>query len=212
MMQFANRREAGRALATRLDAYARRDDVIVLALPRGGVPVAYEVARALGAPLDLFLVRKVGVPGHEELAMGAVAEGGIGLLNEDLIRDLRISPEAVTAVVEREREALARREAEYANLRSGISVRGRVVILVDDGLATGMSMEAAVKALRTLAPSRVVVAVPVGAEDTCRRLGALADEVICAMVPPYFEAVGLWYQDFRQTEDGEVAALMRPSP
>lgn len=211
-MQFADRREAGRALATRLDAYARRDDVVVLALPRGGVPVAFEVARALDAPLDLFLVRKVGVPGHEELAMGAIAEGGIELLNQELIRHLQIAPDVVAAVVSKERETLARREAEYAHLRSRLPIQGRVVLLVDDGLATGMSMEAAVTALRTLAPARLVVAVPVGAEDTCRRLRAFADEVICAMVPPYFDAVGLWYQDFRQTEDGEVAALLRPSP
>jgi predicted phosphoribosyltransferase len=200
-----------------LSSYRRRDDVVVLALPRGGVPVGYEVALALGAPLDLFLVRKVGLPGHEELAIGAVAEGGIEILNEDLIRDLRLAPDVVAAAVAKERAALAAREGVYRDLRSARDLRGHTLIVVDDGLATGMSMAAAVQALRTLAPAAVVVAVPVGAAETCARFRAIADAVVCAEVPPYFEAVGLWYENFRQTEDAEVAALLaagraRPGP
>lgn len=209
MTRFRDRRDAGRQLAAQLLAYRDRDDVVVLALPRGGVPVAYEVAHALAAPLDLFLVRKVGLPGHEELAIGAVAEGGIEVLNEELIRDLRLAPALVATAVAKERAVLAAREAFYRDLRSPRDPSARTVIVVDDGLATGMSMAAAIQALRAVSPAVVVAAVPVGAADTCARFRALADVVVCAQAPAHFEAVGLWYDDFRQTDDAEVATLLR---
>jgi predicted phosphoribosyltransferase len=207
-MRFIDRAEAGRQLAGSLAAYARRSDVVVLALPRGGVPVAYEVARALRAPLDVFLVRKLGVPGHPELAMGAIAEGGVEVLSDDLIRELGIPQKVVQQVAVRERMELDRRDGLYREGRSLPEVRGRCVILVDDGLATGSTMQAAVTALRRLEPARVVVAVPVGAHDTCERLGRLADEVICLIAPELFQAVGLWYEEFTQTSDDEVKQLL----
>jgi predicted phosphoribosyltransferase len=208
-MLFTDRSEAGRVLAARLGRYAGRDDVVVLALPRGGVPVGYEVARALGAPLDVFLVRKLGVPGHEELAMGAIASGGVRVLNEDVIRALGLPPEAIDAVAEMEQAEMARREQAYRDGRPFPNVRDRIVILVDDGLATGSTMRAAVAALRQMGPGWIVVAVPVGAADTCRDLRSEADEVVCARQPEPFFAVGAWYRDFSQTTDEEVRELLQ---
>jgi predicted phosphoribosyltransferase len=207
-MFFRNRSDAGRRLAGKLGHFAGRPDVIVLALPRGGVPVAYEVARALGAPLDVFLVRKLGVPGHEEVAMGAIATGGVGVLNEQAVRELGIPGYAIDAVVAEEQQELARRERLYRGERPPPQVRGRTVILVDDGLATGSTMQAAVRALRRLEPERIVVAVPVASPDTCEQLRSEADEVICATTPEPFHAVGLWYEDFSQTGDEEVRDLL----
>ena len=205
---FADRREAGRVLAGALKQYAGRDDVIVLALPRGGVPVAFEVAAALDVPLDVFLVRKLGTPGHAELAMGAIASGGIQVLNDDVIKWLGISPDQIETVAAREREELARRDAAYRHGGPLPSLAGRVVILVDDGLATGSTMRAAVQAVKQQSPARVIVAVPVGAAETCQELRAHADEVVCSRTPFPFSAVGLWYVDFDQTSDAEVSALL----
>ena len=216
-MRFRNRADAGRALAGRLRQYAGRPNVVVLALPRGGVPVAAEVAEALGAPLDVFLVRKLGVPGHEELAFGALAEGGTRVLHQSLVRDLGLSPAAIDQVTARERAALDRHDRLYREGRAAPGVRDQVVILVDDGLATGATMEAAVMALKRQAPASVVVAVPVGARDSCDRLARHADEVVCALTPEPFNAVGLWYDDFSPTSDEEVRAVLaratrRPPP
>ena len=209
---FRDRREAGRVLAEKLAAFSNRPDVLVLALPRGGVPVAYEVARALGAPLDVFVVRKLGVPGYEELAMGAVATGGVRVLNDQLVERLGIPEHIIDAVAARERRELARRERLYRGGRSPPDVRGRTVILVDDGLATGATMHAAIQALRQQNPARIVVAVPTASPETCEEMKARADDVICAITPEPFHAVGRWYQDFSQTTDEEVAALLaRPS-
>jgi putative phosphoribosyl transferase len=206
---FATRREAGERLATKLTSYANRADVLILALPRGGVPVAYEVARALHAPLDVFIVRKLGVPGYEELAMGAIATGGVLVLNRDIVTAMRISQHAIDAVARREQEELERREHMYRGDRLNPAVEGRAVILVDDGLATGSSMRAAVVALRQMRPSRLIVAVPVGAPETCDEFRAEADEVICAIMPQQFVAVGAWYADFSQTSDEEVRDLLQ---
>jgi erythromycin esterase-like protein/predicted phosphoribosyltransferase len=204
---FRDRREAGQLLASKLAAYANRPDVIVLALPRGGVPVGHEVAQALNVPLDVFVVRKIGVPGHEELAMGAVASSGVRILNEQLIKQLRIPKHVVDKVTSQEMQELKRREALYRGGRPPPDLRGRTVILVDDGLATGASMQAAVQALRQLQPARIVVAVSTAAPDTCEALRSQVDEVICAITPEPFHAVGLWYQDFTQTSDSEVRDL-----
>ena len=204
---FSDRREAGRELATLLPP-VRADEVVVLALPRGGVPVAYEIARALGAPLDVFLVRKLGTPGHPELAMGAIASGGIRVLNDEVVQYLNIAPELIDAVAEREQAELERREAAYRRGGPMPTLRNRTVILVDDGLATGSTMKAAVEAVKQQQPARVIVAVPVGASDTCRALGNFADEVICARMPSPFSAVGQWYRDFSQTTDDEVTDLL----
>jgi putative phosphoribosyl transferase len=209
--RFRDRTEAGRLLAAKLSAYANRPDVLVLALPRGGVPVAHEVARALRAPLDIFLVRKLGVPGHEELAMGAVATGGVRVLNDHVVRTLRIPPKVIDAVAAKELEELARRERLYRGDRPPPDVRGRTVILVDDGLATGATMLAAVKALKQQQPGRIVVAAPVAAADTCEQLAEEVDEVVCAVTPQPFQAVGLWYEDFSQTTDEEVRELLERS-
>ena len=206
--QYADRREAGVELADRLSAFRGRDDVVVLGLPRGGVPVAFEVAGALGAPLDVFVVRKLGVPGHAELAMGAIASGGVRVLNQDVLAWYSLPEAAIDTVARAEAEELERREREYRNGQPLINVDGRVVILVDDGLATGSTMKAAVQAVRALHPARIVVAVPVGATDTCRALEAAADEVVCARTPEPFSAVGLWYRDFSQTTDDEVRELL----
>lgn len=206
--RFRDRTEAGRRLAERLTAYADRPDVLVLALPRGGVPVAYEVARALRAPLDVFLVRKLGVPGYEELAMGAVATGGVRVLNDQIVAGLGIPDHVIEAVAEAEQQELARRERVYRGDRPPPDVRHRTVILVDDGLATGATMQAAIKALRALPPARIVVAVPTGSPETCEQLRAQADDVICAITPEPFHAVGLWYEDFTQTTDEEVRDLL----
>lgn len=205
---FKNRSEAGRRLAEKLASYANRPDVGVLALPRGGVPVAFEVAHALGAPLDVFIVRKLGVPGHEEYAMGAIASGGVRVLNDEVVSAMRIPPHMIEAVARRELQELERREREYRGDRPPPDVHGKTVILVDDGLATGASMHAAVKALRQMQPGRLVVAVPTGSPQTCEQLRSEADEVICAIEPEPFHAVGLWYEDFSQTSDEEVRELL----
>jgi len=208
---FRDRREAGQLLATKLTAYANRPDVLVLALPRGGVPVAYEVARALGAPLDIFLVRKLGIPGYEELAMGAIATGGVRVLNDQVIGGLRIPDYIVDEVAASEQRELMRRERLYRGDRPAPDVRGRTVILVDDGLATGATMLAAVKALRRQQPARIVVAVPTASPEVCEQLRAEVDDVICAITPEPFHAVGLWYEDFSQTTDEEVRDLLARS-
>lgn len=207
-MRFHDRLDAGRQLGERLSQYAGRSDVLVLALPRGGVPVAHEVAAALRAPLDLCLVRKLGVPGHDELAMGAVAAGGIEVLHHDLIRDMGVPAPLVQQVAVRERLELDRRDRLYRAGRAPLSVKNRTVIVVDDGLATGATMQAAVTALRQQGPERIIVAVPVGARDSCEFLRRHADDVVCLNVPERFEAVGLWYEDFSQTTDEEVRALL----
>lgn len=207
-MLFQDRTEAGRRLAERLNLYANQTDVLVLALPRGGVPVGFEVARTIKAPLDVFLVRKLGVPGHEELGMGAIATGDIRVLNEDLIRDLRISPAAIEQVTQRERQELARREILYRSNRPVPDVRDKAVILVDDGLATGFSMYTAVTALHKLQPSRIVIAVPVAASSIYREFQHSADELICLATPEPFGSVGTWYHDFTQTTDDDVRHLL----
>jgi predicted phosphoribosyltransferase len=209
---FRDRRAAGRELARALAGYRGRPDVLVLALPRGGVPVAYEVARALDVPLDVFLVRKLGVPGHEELALGALATGGVCLLNQDVVRRLRIPPEAIDQVTAAEQAELERREAAYRDGRRPPDVAGKTVILIDDGLATGASVRVALAALRQAKPARIVVAVPVAAPSTCAELYDEVDEVICARTPEPFYAVGLWYEDFSQTSDAEVRDLLAKSP
>jgi len=206
--RFRNRTDAGRQLAEKLAAYANRPDVLVLALPRGGVPVAVELARALGAPLDVFLVRKLGVPGYEELAMGAVATGGVRVLNDEIVRGLGISEHEIDAVVARELRELSRHDRLYRSDRPPSDVAGRTVILVDDGLATGATMRAAIAAVRQQQPARIVVAVPTASPDTCEALKAEADDVVCAMTPEPFLAVGHWYEDFTQTTDDEVRELL----
>jgi predicted phosphoribosyltransferase len=206
--RFCNRTDAGRQLAEKLAAYANRPDVLVLALPRGGVPVAFELARAFGAPLDVFLVRKLGVPGYEELAMGAVATGGVRVLNDEIVRGLGISEHEIDAVVARELRELSRRDRLYRGDRPPSDVAGRTVILVDDGLATGATMRAAVQALRQQQPGRIVAAVPTASPDTCQVLKAEADDVVCAITPEPFFAVGHWYDDFTQTTDDEVRELL----
>lgn len=207
-MPFRDRFDAGQRLAQRLGRYAGRSDVLVLGLPRGGVPVAYEVAEALGVPLDVFLVRKLGVPGHEELAMGAIATGGVHVLNDDVIRSLGISDAAIDAVAAEEERELARRARAFRGERLPPDLRNRTAILVDDGLATGSTMKAAVEAVRQQEPDGVVVAVPVAAASTCESFQPIADEVVCLETPDPFLAVGLWYQDFAQTTDEEVRDLL----
>src|SRR5947207_7993691 len=205
---FENRAEAGRQLAEKLDKYAGRDDVIVLGLPRGGVPVAYEVAKRLHAPLDVFIVRKLGVPGFEELAAGAIASGGVRVLNEEVMRAIPHADEAIEAVTTRETAELERREHEYRDGRPAPELRDRIVMLVDDGLATGATMRAAVKALRQSGAAKIVVAVPVGPPDTCREIAQEADETICLSTPEFFQAVGQYYEDFSQTSDDDVRKLL----
>lgn len=207
-MLFPDRSAAGRFLATKLMAYAGRPDLLVLALPRGGVPVAYEVAAALHAPLDVFLVRKLGVPGHEELAMGAIASGGVWVLNEDVIRALNIDEAVLADSAANEWRELRRRERDYRDDRPPPDLRGRTLIVVDDGLATGSTVKAAVTALRKQKPRRIVVAVPLGSAAACAELGELADEVVCAKMPEPFYAVGAWYHNFAQTSDEEVHELL----
>jgi len=208
-MMFLDRRDAGRMLAQQLSALAGRPDLLVLALPRGGVPVAFEVATALRAPLDVFVVRKLGVPGQEELAMGALASGGLRVLNQDVVRMLDLSPEIIDAVARREEEELTRRERLYRGERAPLAVAGRTIILIDDGLATGSTMRAAAAALRQRGPARLIVAVPVAARQTCDQLRREVDEVICAATPSPFLAVGQWYAQFGQTTDDEVRELLR---
>jgi putative phosphoribosyl transferase len=209
--RFRNRRDAGRRLAAELREYAGRADVIVLALPRGGVPVGFEVATALGVPLDVFVVRKLGLPWHEELAMGALASGGVRILDHDLIRTARVSDDDLLRVTAQEQAELERRERRYRGGRQFPPLDHMTVILVDDGLATGASMRAAVAALRKDNPSRIVVAVPVAAPETCDAFRSVADQIICAETPEPFEAVGLWYDDFSQTTDDEVFELLERS-
>ena len=207
-MLFRDRTDAGRQLAAKLALYAGRTDVRVLALPRGGVPVAFEVAKALRAPLDVFLVRKLGLPGHEELAIGAIASGGIRVLNEDVVRRFRVSDDVIDAVAAEEEKELDRRERLYRGDRPTTDVRDHTVILVDDGLATGATMRAAVVALRQQRPARIVVAVPVGAAETCAEFETEADDTVCAHTPKPFYGVGMWYDDFSQTTDEEVRELL----
>lgn len=208
---FRDRRAAGRLLGAKLTAYANRPDVLVLALPRGGVPVAYEVARALNVPLDVFLVRKLGVPGHEEFAMGAIAMGGVRVLNDQVVRALRIPDHVIETVAAKEQQELARRERLYRGDRPPPDVRGKTIILMDDGLATGATMHAAVKALRQQKAARIVVAVPIASPETCEDLRGDVDDIICAVTPEPFYAVGLWYEDFSQTTDEEVRDLLARS-
>src|SRR5882724_7833665 len=205
---FPDRAEAGRVLALKLSKYAGRDDVIVLGLPRGGVPVAYEVAQALRVPLDVFIVRKLGVPGFEELAVGAIASGGVRVLNEEVANALPNRDEIIEAVTQREAAELERREREYRDGRPAPELQEKTVILIDDGLATGATMRAAVKALRQRGAAKIVVAVPVGPPDTCREFEDEADEIICASAPEFFQAVGQYYEDFSQTSDEEVRELL----
>jgi putative phosphoribosyl transferase len=208
VIAYRDRAEAGRTLAADLVHLAGRGDVVVLGLPRGGVPVAWEVAQALEAPLDVLLARKLGVPGHPELAMGAVGAGGVRVLNQAVVDSLGIPPQAIEEVAAREGAELARREESYRGGRPPLDVAGRVAVVVDDGLATGATMRAAITALRALLPQRIVVAVPVGARETCAELAGVADEVVCPRMPRSFLAVGEWYDDFTQTTDDEIRALL----
>lgn len=210
-MRYQDRTEAGRLLAERLARYKNRPDVVILALPRGGVPVGYEVAQALNAPLDVFVVRKLGVPGQEELAMGAIASGGVRVFNEDIVQMLRIPDEMIEAAVAKETQELERRERLYRGDSPALDARGRVAILIDDGLATGSTMRAAALALRRHLPSRIVVAAPVAAGSTCDELSNEVDEVICAETPEPFYAISLWYRDFTQTTDDQVRELLAQS-
>ena len=207
-MRYANRTEAGRALAAALKEYAGRPDVVVLALPRGGVPVAARVAEALDAPLDVFLVRKLGFPGSEEFAMGAIASGGVRVLNEPVVEHYGVPEAVIETIARREGRELARREASYRGDLPPLDLHGKTAIIVDDGLATGFSMRAAVKALRSLGPRRIVVAVPVGPRETVEELRLLADQVVCPAMPEPFLAVGRFYEDFDQTTDREVIDLL----
>ncbi len=205
---FHDRTEAGRLLAEKLAHYAHRDDVIVLGLPRGGVPVAFEVAQALHAPLDVFIVRKLGVPGYDEVAMGAIASGGVRVLNRNVIMELRDADAVLADVTQRESIELERREREYREGRPPPDLRGKVIILVDDGLATGATMRAAVTALRKLKVGRIVAAVPVAAPESCARFSQEVDEVACIIAPAGFRSVGQFYHDFSQTTDDEVRELL----
>jgi predicted phosphoribosyltransferase len=205
---YRNRREAGQVLAALLAGYRGHPDVVVLGLPRGGVPVAYEIATALHAPLDVMVVRKLGVPGHEELAMGAIASGGVQVVNEEVVRHLGLTPAILASVAAIEQRELARREQAYRGERPPVPVEGRTVILVDDGLATGSTMRAAVTALRRRHPARIVVAVPTAAPETCEELKGQVEEIVCAMTPTPFYGVGEWYEEFGQTADEEVRELL----
>lgn len=205
---FADRHDAGQFLAEKLSKYANDPDVIVLALPRGGVPVAYEIARALNVPMDVFLVRKLGVPIYEELAMGAIASGGVRVLNPDVVRKLGITEDMIESVAQDEERELNRREAHYRGDRPALNLEHKTVILVDDGLATGASMRAAVEALKQLHPRKIVVSVPVGAAETCAQFEREVNEMVCGLAPEDFVAVGRWYADFRQTTDEEVIDLL----
>lgn len=208
VIPFANRRQAGEKLAAKLTKYADRQDVLVLALPRGGVPVAYEVARALQAPLDVFLVRKLGVPGYEELAMGAIASGGVRVLNEEVTSRIQLPDSVIDEVASREQKELERRERLYRGDQPAPNVQGLTVILIDDGLATGSTMRAASIALRQMRPVKIIVAVPVAASETCEAFRSEVDEVVCAAMPEPFMAVGAWYAEFSQTSDEEVRDLL----
>ena len=207
---FHDRRDAGQVLARRLSAYRGLPDALVLALPRGGVPVGHAVAQALGLPLDVFVVRKLGVPGHDEFAMGAIASGGVRVMNGDVVRMLGIGSAQIEAVAQAEALELARRERLYRDARPVLVIAQRTVLLVDDGIATGATMRAAARALRAMNPARIVIAVPTGARTTCHALRREADEVVCATTPEPFRAVGCWYEDFAQTSDEEVRGLLQP--
>jgi len=209
MERFKDRYQAGKQLAEGLRQYQGRSEVWVFGLPRGGVPVAYEVAKALKLPLDLLVVRKLGTPGQEELAMGAIASGGARVLNQDIVDSLRISPATIDAIEARERQKLQRREKAYRGDKPFPKLEGQTVILVDDGLATGATMKAAVTAIKTLKPAKVVVAVPVAPPDTCQELALVAEEVVALRQPPAFFAVGAWYEHFPQTSDQEVLELLK---
>ena len=208
-MLFKDRTAAGQVLAKELAAYANRSDVLILALPRGGVPVAFEVAKALNAPLDVFLVRKLGVPGQEELAMGALASGGVRVLNDEVVAGLGLSETIINKVAEKEQQELERRERLYRDDRPAPNLHGRTVILVDDGLATGATMRAAIRALRQQQPARLVVGVPVSSPETCQEFQTEVDDIVCARTPRPFYSVGLWYDDFSQTTDDEVRDLLQ---
>jgi putative phosphoribosyl transferase len=208
---FRDRFDAGRQLAARLGHYAGRSDLVVLGLPRGGVPVAFEVARALGAPLDVFVVRKLGTPGQEELALGAIASGGTRVLNEDVVRVLHIAPQELATVTARERAELERRELAYRGNRPAVELAGRAVMLVDDGLATGASMRAAAASVTQRRPAWLVIAIPVAPSRTCAAMSALADEVVCVATPEPFQSVGTWYEEFRAPSDEEVRELLASS-
>ena len=209
MMKFKDRTEAGQVLARKLAAYANHEDVVVLALPRGGVPVAFEIATALNVPLDVFLVRKLGVPGQSELAMGAIANGGVRVLNQDIVRSLRLSDAVIDKVAAQEQQELERRERLYRDDRPLPLLHERTVIIVDDGLATGATMRAAIEAIRQQQAARIVVAVPISSPETCRALAAQVEEIICVETPQPFCSVGLWYEDFPQTTDEEVRNLLK---
>lgn len=211
MDKFSDRYEAGKVIATQLKDYANKPDVIVLALPRGGVPVGYEIAKALALPLDVFIVRKLGVPGHEELAMGAIATGGTTIFNEEIIDDLHISQSAIELILQSEREELKRREIRYRDNMPPPNLQGKTVILVDDGIATGATMRAAIKAILQHKPASIILAVPVIALSTYNEMSALVDKIIYSMKPLNFYAVGLWYDDFSQTTDSEVSDLLKES-
>jgi putative phosphoribosyl transferase len=209
MIPFKDRRDAGKKLAQKLSAYSERPHGLILALPRGGVPVAYEVALALGVPLDVFIVRKLGVPGREELAFGAIATGGVRVLNGDVVRMLSIPDEVINFVARRELQELQRREQLYRGKRPAPEVRDRTVILIDDGLATGASMRAAVAGLRAQRPARIVIAVPTAAPEACEAFQSEVDEIVCAVTPELFYGVGRWYEDFSQVTDEEVRNLLQ---
>jgi putative phosphoribosyl transferase len=205
---FADRTDAGRALARELSRYAGRDDLLVLALLRGGAPIGFEIARHLHAPMDVFLVRKLGVPDYEELAMGAIASGGTRVINDAVVRQLGITEEQIEEVARREQRELERREAVFRNGAPPVDVAGRTCILVDDGLATGSTMRAAVQALKNRGPGKIIVAVPVASSDTCAEFDALVDEMVCLYTPEPFQSVGRWYDDFAQLTDDEVRAYL----
>ena len=207
--KYLNRQEAGRILAENLRAYAKRNDVIVLALPRGGVPVAFEVSTALHVPLDVYIVRKLGVPGQSELAMGAIAAGGVVVFNDSVVKGYHIQPEEIDAVLQKEKQELARREMAYRGTHDFPSLKHKTVILVDDGIATGASARAAIKALRELHPAKIILAVPVADDAMCHDMRPLVDELYCPLKPKDFYAVGAWYEDFSQTEDEEVYDLLK---
>jgi len=211
MDRFQDRADAGVYLAERLQKYANKPDTIVLGLPRGGVVVAYEVARALGLPLDIFLVRKLGVPGYEELAMGAIASGGVQVINQDVVMGIQISQARIQEIAAKEMEELKRRERAYRADRPPLVVKDQTVILIDDGLATGATMRAAVEALKRMGPRKIVIAVPVASIEVCQEFRAKADELVCGITPAHFNAVGAWYDDFSQTTDKEVIQLLRES-
>lgn len=211
MEKIKNREEAGRRLADELAGYEGRKDVLILALPRGGVPVAEPIAKALKAPMDVFIVRKLGVPGHRELAMGAIASGGVRVMNMDVVRSLSISEEQIEKVADTEQRELERREKQYRGDRSFPEISGKTVILVDDGIATGATMRVAIKALRKAGPHKLVVAVPLAPPDTCEILSREVDELVCPLRPSPFHAIGLWYEDFSQVSDETVEGILKLS-